>query len=279
MNKDKKSGWYYDDTIKVALVFLVLFVCYCIGVSVFISKGDDKLVGAFEAITGLSGLVLSFGTVFFVVKTYSAQKEQIRIQNIQIDIQKQEIEDNKKDLEFNRALDIVYKQLEHSKEKLVATKEEYKKYCEDISNYNKWFDIVPEIYNLVNLVNYENRFYTRLLAKSLLEQDNKDYLFQIYTSNFKYEFKQILIRSIVYMRKQANVIELYEEHILKTYTYVLELNMNAFGYHAENDEAKKREIVKMEYERQMYIDVSNFKIFIKNLKEIDETFHQYKVWM
>lgn len=104
MNKNKKNGLYYDDVILLAVIIFIVAILYVLGIALFIAKGDDKTVGAFEAISGVSGLLLSISTVFYVIKTYSTQKEQVRVQNVQIDMQKQEIEDNKKDLEYNRAL-------------------------------------------------------------------------------------------------------------------------------------------------------------------------------
>lgn len=64
MNKEKKSGWYSDDTIVLALLISGVLVCFTIGVSVFIVKGNDKTVGAFEAISAVGGLLLSISTVF-----------------------------------------------------------------------------------------------------------------------------------------------------------------------------------------------------------------------
>jgi len=138
MNKNKKS-WYYDDVIILALVFIVLMIVYAVGVSVFIAKADDKAIGAFEVVTGISGLVLSLGTVFYVIQAYKAQREQIGIQNIQIEVQQREIEQNNKDVQFNRSVDIIYRQVSLSKDKLKATKEDFIKYCSNIISVNRLF--------------------------------------------------------------------------------------------------------------------------------------------
>lgn len=139
-NKEKKKKWYYDDSIILLLAFLAVFILYAIGVVLFISKGDEKTLGAFEAITGISGLILSFGTVYYVVKTYQSQQQQIIMQKKQIRIQQDEILANKKDVEFNRTLDIIYKQLEYTNIVFKPIADEYYSSLKEVASLEEIFD-------------------------------------------------------------------------------------------------------------------------------------------
>jgi len=266
MNKEKKSGWYYDDTIKVALGFLGLFICYCIGVSVFISKGDDKLVGAFEAITGLSGLVLSFGTVFFVVKTYSAQKEQIRIQNIQIDIQKQEIEENKKDLEFNRALDIVYRQLEHTNSKFTYINEPSHKVLNSLYNRKVLFKNILPVKTFLNDYKSEIALYITIIGLERLTSSQKIQLGAIFNLNTSFQLSTIYndIYNIINDEKE-DIQGYFNGYILEK--YVLDECFNFDGW----SEQKKREHTIEKFNKELNEEFDTF----KNLYDITYLIKRY----
>ncbi|WP_164121891.1 hypothetical protein [Sphingobacterium sp. xlx-130] len=78
-------------------------------------KAEEQQFKTFEVITGLSGIVLSLIGSIYVYNAYKAQQEQIKIQ-------KEEIENNKKEVEFNRVIDIIYRQLDISNQRLKKDK-------------------------------------------------------------------------------------------------------------------------------------------------------------
>lgn len=175
-SKEKKSILFYVGIALVGAlaVFMLALLLYCYW------KGkidDENGYNSINAIIAGFGLLVNFGTIIFVYRTFKLQNKQI--------------DDNKKDVEFNRALDIVYKQLDHSKEKLKFSK--YKTLLENLpyDNVDEWFNKITEIHNVINILKYETDFYIKLLSKSYLKDEDVEYLFKIYTSNLQVEVKRL----------------------------------------------------------------------------------------
>lgn len=99
---------------KIYIIF-ILWVIFCCLIFLFASndllkcyiKDDENGYDSFMASIAFVGVIMTILTVLGIFFNYKSQREQIKIQ-------KEEIEESKKDVEFNRALDIIYKQLEYS---------------------------------------------------------------------------------------------------------------------------------------------------------------------
>jgi len=105
-NNESKSIIPKSTVLPLALVILVI-VFGVIYILVDINA-EDKDYKVFDVVTPLLALVISVIGSLYVYNAYKAQQEQIKIQ-------KDEISRNKKDIAFNRAIDLIYKQLETSK--------------------------------------------------------------------------------------------------------------------------------------------------------------------
>ncbi|WP_343556324.1 hypothetical protein [Sphingobacterium sp.] len=195
----------------MALIFLGVFILYAIGVALFISKGDEKTIGAFEAITGISGLILSFGTVYYVVKTYQAQKQQIGVQKIQIKIQQDEIFANKKDLEFNRTLDIVYKQLEYTNKIFEKLEDSYYTKLRGVDDLTYIFNCTHHFNHIFGQMIEQINFYIKIIDKDIFQLQDRRILHQILSACIN-----------------QNIIELYTKFNL------------ALGYNYDFEDLKKQ---------------------------------------
>lgn len=94
-----------DKTTTFSIIAFIIVLLYGYIFYLVYSRAEQQHFNAFEVVTGLSGLIISIVTIYFVFNTYDVQLKQIAQQ-------KGQIEDNKKDVEFNRALDMVFRQLE-----------------------------------------------------------------------------------------------------------------------------------------------------------------------
>lgn len=277
MNK-KNTPSYRSDSVKISIFFLLAFILYAVGVVVFISKGDDKTVGAFEAVTGVSGLILSFATIFYVAKAYGQQKRQNDIQSLQIETQKKQIEENKKDVEFNRALDIVYRQLEHSKDKLVATEADFMKYSSSMKNTEDLLQKYSGILQYFILLNYENQFFIKLLENVNLDGETKKFLFRIHTSNLSYFYKLIIQNTIRIVNNSENIINSFKETTYKKYESRVIDSMKAPGFsHATKEE--QQDIIEKQYKQEIDNEFKNFELLLRHVDNIDNTFKKYDVWL
>ena len=92
-------------------ILLTLLILYIILYLLFIhSRANEADKTLFDTIGNILSLGINAVTIFFVFKTYKSQKDQI-------EFQQKEIEDNKKDVEFNRALEIIYRQLQYTEKR------------------------------------------------------------------------------------------------------------------------------------------------------------------
>ncbi|WP_099369839.1 hypothetical protein [Sphingobacterium sp. 1.A.5] len=93
--------------IKTVLIGFSIILFFSLYYNISNSTKESTTADNIQAVVSIITLIVSIITIYFVYKAYQSQKEQINIQQA-------EIEDNRKDVEFNRALDIVYRQLEIS---------------------------------------------------------------------------------------------------------------------------------------------------------------------
>ncbi|WP_312190381.1 hypothetical protein [Sphingobacterium sp.] len=247
-NQEKEKKWYYDDSIILLLAFLAVFILYAIGVALFISKGDEKTLGAFEAITGISGLILSFGTVYYVVKTYKAQQQQIIMQEKQIRIQQDEILANKKDVEFNRTLDIIYKQLEYTNIVFKPIADEYYSSLKEVATLEEIFDNAAQ-YNWIFLLMIEQfNFYDLIINKDIFHKPDIQILNKIVYSSVNQKIIHLYNKftmAVVFEHDTDELKKKYSEFINKQ--YITDKRAEVDDLIHDLDEEKKEALILEKY--------------------------------
>ena len=206
----------FDNSILLVIIIGVTIIIYAIGVSVFLARGDDKTVGAFEAISSVTGVILSICTIFYVVKAYQQQLKQNELQNHQIEIQKKEIEDNKRDIENNRVIDAVYKQLEFTNSELKEYYNEIKEPISLVFSVDNSFNEMPLYTWIFNIMNTNYILFDNILDESFLDDKEKVVIRNIIGTNIYYkaillfmQFHQI-VKSV---GGKENYINLYRSYI------------------------------------------------------------------
>lgn len=223
--KHESKTFYLYTGIVITIICSVLLIglfIYCY----WKSKITDEAVGynPINSVIAFLALILNILTVIFVYATYQTQRDTIKIQ-------KQEIEDNKKDVEFNRALDIVYKQLEHSKERFIITDEDYERLYINQKHNDDLFRELDSLKDLLFWYRNESFFYIRFLNSSPISKSNKTFLIKVFINNIPTRFRKIIqnLRAPL-LSKSKNSRDLYEMFIIKKLIGEFSENItNGFG--------------------------------------------------
>lgn len=228
---DIKKKIYYDNKILLASLIGLALILYAIGVAVFLNKGDDKTVGAFEAVSSVTGIILSICTIFYVVKAFEQQKRQNDIQSEQINIQKDEIENNRQDAEFIRVIDVVFRQMELSLPNMKNNwyvnleRELLDDFKGDGDKANYIDDYKNEILNYLMNTSKHIENFIFIIKSSGLDFNRKDYIKNLVINNlnsdFKYLFERFEVLSFRYPKDTIGMLELIEE-ILAIYKPIQE---------------------------------------------------------
>lgn len=191
-------------------------------------KAEEQDFKTFEVVTGLTGLLLSTIASIYVYNAYHAQREQIHIQ-------KQEIEDNKKDVEFNRALDIIYKQLEHTEREFKEIATSYYKEISSISDKKKIYEYI-RVYNWIfNVLISHYSFYEKITNRDIFSIEDKYLLYDIIDHNINLDVKGIYVKFIelFWFHNEKDVeLKKYEE-------FLKEKNSKNESFSISDDEFEK----------------------------------------
>lgn len=162
------------------------------------TRAEQQHFNSFEVVTGLGGLILSIVATYYVYNAYITQKEQI-------DIQRKEIEDNRRDVEYDRALSLVYKQLEYSKNSFdifrnrnvtasisniyeMFTKITHNLYKLPLGEYHKFNDLIEYLRSVSMLLTFlarEFKIYNTIISNDKLTEDKKIFLITLITDNIE----------------------------------------------------------------------------------------------
>nr|HMU04943.1 hypothetical protein [Saprospiraceae bacterium] len=161
-------------------------------------------------------------TAIYLIKTF-------RIQQKQIKIQKREIKRNKRDVEFNRILDVVYRQLEFTRQiHLNRVNDEYGliKLNEKLAtstnflgfdviignspNMQRLYNITSNVYTFTALIASDVKLFSSLIYISSLKRNELNTLCDIVNNNFLNEYKA----NINDLNKTFNV-QLSQENFIK----------------------------------------------------------------
>lgn len=211
------------------------------------STEESTTADNIQAVVSLITLIVSIITIYFVYKAYLSQKEQI-------ELQQNELESNRKDVEFNRAVDLFYKQIEFTKNRILI-----------INN------LEPIIYDFIHITNYINDpYYNVNFTKYQLETYSKlmDVLFEDFTSYDKVLKILILDNDSKKLLLELMVNNIYPKLYESIYNFrflLHDLNRN-FSIKADNGE---------KFEKVVYLDNINFYftkvseiLFLESSKEI-----------
>lgn|SRR5690606_16994240 len=180
-------------------ILLLILILYIILYVMFISsKANEADKSLYNTIGNILSLGINAMTIYFVYKSYIFQRKQI-------EEQKNELEANKQDGEFNRALTIIYQQLEYTNKRykpvnnpiqlgnylhyiVKATTEQpndklriFRQHSNNIKSFIKFFNLEFEIYK--DVLNVES-----------LSEESKQKLINIITWNIDTRFKSTLTK-------------------------------------------------------------------------------------
>ncbi len=181
-----------------------------------ISNTTEKSTTAdnIQAVVSIITLIVSIVTIYFVYKAYQSQKDQI-------EVQKKEIDENRKDVEFNRALDIVYRQLELSLP--LIKNNDYNVFLEivlSVVNPEKdtifsLEDLELELYDLLDNIEKHINMFLLTLDNINLDLKDKEYLRKLICTNLNSDFFLFLHNLKGYSYKIFNGRNTFEAQIIR----------------------------------------------------------------
>ncbi|WP_313235687.1 hypothetical protein [Sphingobacterium multivorum] len=200
------------DFIKyLPLGFLVLFVLTLPLTGILLYnywKGfinEEHGYNGINTVIAYAGGVINLITIIFLYINYIQQKEQIKKQD-------EELKANKEDSEFNRALTIIYQQLEYSKNVFQDNLDTINVFKKEIMTLNEFYNILyynSKVIRFMINIKYEITLIERLLAKSQLSTEDKQYFNKIFPSNIPYDYKLIIYQFIKGMNLVNDPIQEY----------------------------------------------------------------------
>ncbi|WET67959.1 OadG family protein [Sphingobacterium sp.] len=219
-------------TLWVVFCFLIILAAV-IGLMKWIIDGDIDVYNAITISVAFMALIVGVLTVVGVFFAYQSQREQI-------DLQKMEIEDGKKDIEFNRALDIIYKQLEHSTKTWTIEginnsnvfSRDIKDCFSDLNNDNTncikdfllgHFNFIPnDLYDFNEFLESFDQMlniYKKVIDSKRLDSDQKSILTDVLEENIYRQFRPFF----------SNAHKLYQRYLRDIDREDTQTNINAWG--------------------------------------------------
>lgn len=190
-------------------IIILLIICVGVGLAFFLmyyliiyNKLNPADIETHYTVSNLVGLLISVGTIYFVFKTYNSQKEQIEIQRELIKAQEVELEANRRDIEYDRALDLIYEQLQYTNKSF----EEFVKVGKS-PNEKKYYELfigittilarspIPELKYAVDIdylktaskvlayISKEFRIYDLIIKNDKLNKRKQEFLSRLVTDN------------------------------------------------------------------------------------------------
>lgn len=277
MNEKKKIYW--DNGITLVCLIGGGLIAYVIGVVVFLEKGNEKTVGAFEAISSVTGVILSVCTIFYVVRAYLQQKRQNEIQTEQIKIQKEEIENNRKDAEFNRALDTVYKQLEYSKNIFLVNVQNIEK-VRDLTYTTKFIECNISLFLIVFVkLEYELGLIKRLLDRSNLEKKDKEYFYKIFTSNIPYDYKIVIGKVIRCLKQIKNTDSEFRQILEEKYRDIIYNSSENRIQYCMSKEEITLDFIYYLHKGEFDVRLLDLNSLVRSSQYIDNFFLDNNIWL
>ena len=112
-----------------------------------------------QAVVSIITLIVSIITIYFVYKAYQSQKDQLAMQG-------KEIKRLTQEGEFNRLLDITYKQIEHSNNRIKENTRDFEIEVRDIYTIEDTYKNLPKFKWVFTILLEEYSFYDNLFTKS-----------------------------------------------------------------------------------------------------------------
>lgn len=180
------------------VIFTFSAIFFVTGVFFVKNNSNDNYADVIQAVASVFSLYISLGAIYYVYKTYQAQKA--------------EIQRNSRDVEFNRILDLIYRQLEISN----------KKYGEVVNHPNAPkvpINKITETFPHISSYNWLFRLYLKdleiidnFLNKTTLKQEDKNLLVSIFTNNIENDVKALFGQFSLHFKVSSFSIDVREEY-------------------------------------------------------------------
>jgi len=263
MKQPLKKHSFLSTWVLLPSLFSVALISFLLAVW-FVYREKEIEVDNINNAIQFTSLLLTIGTIFFVVKTYIIQKE--------------ELDENKNVTQFNRALDIIYKQLEYSKNIFLVNADE----VERIRKFTFTSKIIVNNANVLTIVfikvKYELSLIQRLFNNSILERDDKEYFYKIFTSNIPYDFKILIGKVIKYLNTVNNFEELFEQELIDYYRDII-FNSVENSYELLEEDEITSDMVKNMYSSQIESKLIELNLLKSSSETIDRFFIDNNIWL
>ena len=206
-----------DKTIIVCLLIAVIAVTYGLLFATVSFKAEEQDFRTFEVVTGMFGLLLTFGTVIYAYQAYQQQRNQNQFNEKQLEI-------NRYELQYSRALDLVYKQMDIVDRKILRfqgnlnTLERYKN-ISDLPFFIRDLRIVISNFHSMSFI------IEQFLSRTTLHPNDKSYLYLFFSENLPPDFIVIPHRYVGHIDKMGSTIEEVRKNALSYYLRKEKINV------------------------------------------------------
>ncbi|WP_254527699.1 MULTISPECIES: hypothetical protein [unclassified Sphingobacterium] len=266
--------------LKFSLITITAFIAFFYGYYELFNQYLESPTNSLEASnTTIQFILLITGiiTIVFLYINYQQQRNQIKVQQ-------NELESNRKDVEFNRAIDLIYKQLERTKQQLNIGFSDLMDIRSTIKENN--FCLV-EHHSLVGITKKfkaEQNIYETILKKSRLDPEDRKFLIRLiyenlfnetktFISMFNQDFKKELEREGKYEEIKEIFIGRRIEALRKTPDFANASTKNILKY-IDNEEIKTLESTYTQHQQDCKSMVNIYELLRKNNVPIPDSIFQ-----
>lgn len=194
----------------------IIILCFFYSTVIFIGlvlvlKGEkaDTTSNIIQAVTGIFSLFLTLGAIYYAYEAFQQQRRQNNFNEEQLAI-------NRYEVQYSRALDLVFKQLEITKEKIIGIQGSLNRllHYENIEQIPLFLrDIRPVIGNF----NAMSHSIEQFLSRTTLHPHDQSYLYLFFSENLSPHFIIIPHRFTEHFEKLGNTLEEFEKNALDLY--------------------------------------------------------------
>lgn len=206
-----------DKTTIVCVLFAVIAVTYGLLFATVSFKAEEQDFKTFEVVTGIFGLLLTFGTVMYAYQAYQQQKNQNQFNERQLEISRYE-------LQYSRALDLVYKQMDIIDKKISR----FQGNLNNLGRYKDLSDLPLFIRDLkIVISNFHSMSFIieQFLSRTTLHPNDKSYLYLFFSENLPPDFIVIPHRYVGHIDKMGSTIEEVRKNALSYYLKKEKINV------------------------------------------------------
>lgn len=264
---------YLKFSLIIISTFIVFFYWYYELYNQYLQSPTNSLEASNTTIQFIL-LITGIITIVFLFINYQQQRNHIKVQQ-------REIESNRKDVEFNRAIDLIYKQLERTKQQLNIGFSDLMDIRRTIKENNFY---ILEHYSLVGITKKfeaEQNIYETILTKSTLESEDCKFLINLIYENlfnetknfinmFNHDFKKELEREGKYEEVKELYIDRRIEALRKTPDFVRSSTENIVEF-ILREEIRTFDATYAQYQKDCKSMANLYELLRKNNVRIPDT--------